>query len=80
MPRTAATAAPTTGNNAGLFGRPRNGTGAKNGLSVSTNSRSRGQTAARGPDIIGRLERHDSAKRQHRPQLQPSSRFSGTRR
>jgi len=46
QPFTAAMASPTKGRYDGSFVRPRWGTGARNGLSVSTSNRSSGQRAA----------------------------------
>ena len=63
QPFTAAIASPTNGRYDGSLVRPRCGTGARNGLSVSTSKRSSGQRG-RGVPHVGRvLERHDPAER-----------------
>ena len=60
---TAAMASPTNGRYDGSFVRPRWGTGARNGLSVSTSIRSSGHRAAAGAHVGRVLERHDAAER-----------------
>ena len=60
----AASAAPTIETNAGSLGLPRCGTGARYGLSVSTNTRSAGASAAAARTSSADLERHDAAERQ----------------
>ena len=60
---TAAMVSPTSGRYDGSFVRPRCGTGARNGLSVSTSSRSSGHLVAASRTSCRVLERHDPAER-----------------
>ena len=55
---------------AGSFRLPRNGTGARNGLSVSISSRSRGMARATLPQIVGLGKRDDARQRNIEPQLE----------
>ena len=63
QPFTAAMASPTNGRYDGSFARPRCGTGARNGLSVSTSKRSSGHCAAAARHVGRVLERHDATER-----------------
>ena len=64
--------------NAGSFGLPRCGSGARYGLSVSTSTRSAGASAAAARSVVGGLERDDAAERQVAIAVERGARFVGT--
>ena len=62
---------------AGWFVRPRCGTGARYGLSVSASSRSAGTARAAACRSVGRLERDDAAEAQERAEVEAAPRLVG---
>ena len=79
-PRARASAAPTATTSAGSFGLPRNGSGVRNGESVSTRMRSAGVIRAASRQVVGVLERDDAAERQVAAALQRQTLLRSGRR